>query len=247
MTALEPETIYRNFLRGQLTDYNSANRSGKEWVYDDWPRDDLIKASFPRVTVIKVEENGPMIGIQDDTTWDTILLQVDVLVHRDTGVVTIAHTGEAVGVILNTPRLSFDQLPQIVSDVLHDAVSFGTVTSVVNDDDFTSPGSLATDEVEWSISTGNLNFSTQDLSDHSGEAITVDYTEELEGEVLAKRVGRDVVISTRTQWRTDTLLNDMIIPTKVSGPRVVEFGKPEGWHRVMIEYQWKRFNTGEQL
>ena len=247
MTALEPETLLRNFLRPKLTDYNSAGRSGKQWIFDDWPRDDLTKSSFPHIGIVTLDENGDMIGISDDTTWDTLLLQIEVLSHRDTGVLTVTVSGEAVGVISNSPRLSLNQLPNAVSDVLHDAVSFGTVTSVSNDSDFTSPGSLATDEVEWSISTGNLNFSTQDLSDHSGESITADYTEGLEGEHLAKRVGRDVAKTIRTQWRDDAFLNDMIIPKKVSGPRVVDFGRPEGWHRVMLEYQWKRFNTGEEL
>lgn len=243
MTRLEPETLLRNFLRGQLTDYNSSRVAGKEWIYDDWTRDDLKVGSFPRVAIRKIGESGGMIGCADDTTWDGVIFQIDVLIHRDLGVLSVTHTTEALGVISNSPRLSFDYPAGSVTNIKHTTTAFGTVTKRTNNSDFTTPSAGT---VEWSLSTGELNFATADLSTYTGQSITATYVELLEGERLAKRIGRDIVVAIRSQWRNDDLLSGLIIPEKVSGPSVVEFGKPEGWHRVMLEYKFNSFNTGEE-
>ena len=244
MTRLEPEAALRNFLRYRLTDYNSGNRGGSQWVFDDWPRDDLSPESFPRVVVLKLGEGGRLIGLSDNDTFDELLFEIDVLVHRDLGVLTISHSNESLGVISNSPRLSFDYLAQSVSSIKHDGTAFSTLTPVVNDSDFSSPSAGT---VEWSRSTGNLNFSSSDLSSYAGETITASYSELLEGDQLAKRVGRDIVVAIRSYWRIDSLLDGLFYPEKISGPRVVEFGVPEGWHRVIVEYRFRRLNTGEEV
>jgi len=251
VTNLEPEAQIRNFLRSQLTDYNSAERvGGAQWIYDDWPNDRLSANSFPRIVVRKMSEAGKMIGISDNETWDEIIVQIDVLVHgqlgdpTDPGVLTITHTDEAVGDIANSPRISFDRIAHEVTNVKHDGSAFGTVTGRINDSDFTSatPGA-----VEWSKSTGNLAFAAADLTTYAGEAITSTYSEKLQGEQLAKRIGREVAVAIRDQWRQDEFLDGLAIPDKMDGPKVVEFGIPEGWHRVMLEYRWRRLNTGEEV
>eukprot|EP00916_Digyalum_oweni_P004723 GHVL01008363.1.p1 GENE.GHVL01008363.1~~GHVL01008363.1.p1 ORF type:complete len:238 (+),score=-3.50 GHVL01008363.1:94-807(+) len=236
-----------NFLRNNLTDYNSANRSGEEWIYDDWPKASLSEKSFPRVSVRKLTEDGRIIGLGDTDTWDGVSIQFDVLIHRKTGVVTVTHTDEAVGAIANSPRISFDYAAASVTNIKHGGSAFGTVTMVVNDNDFTTPASLSAGTVEWSLSSGNLNFSSSDLTSYSGAAITSTYAEKLEGERLAKRVGRDVVNAIQDYWRTDALFDNLHDPEKISGPSVIEFGIPEQWHRVMVEYGFKRYNTGREV
>lgn len=243
MTNLEPKTLVRNFLRNKLTDHNT-NRTGDNWVYDDWPHDTLAPNSFPRVAVRAIGESGELIGLSDDDTWDEIIIQIDVLVHSMTDVISITHTDEAVGIILNTPRINLDYPAASVTNVKHNTTPFGTVNAAVNDSDFTSTG---TGVMEWSKSTSNLNFSTADLSSYTGQSITSTYVESLEGEQLAMRVGREVAVAIRSQWRSNAFLNDLKIPVKISGPRVIEFGKPEGWHRVMLEYRWKGHNSGEEV
>lgn len=244
MTFLEPETRVRNFLRGQLTDYNSSNRSGKQWIFDDWPLDELTPASFPRIAVTKVTETGERIGIGDDLTYDTVTLQIDVIVHRDTADVTITHTDESLGVISNSPRLTLNYLPSGLTDISHTVTSFGTFTSVVNESNFGTPG---VDEVEYCISTGSLNFNSADLTSYSGETITASYTEFLRGDGLAQRLARDVVIALRNQWRSDSLLEPLLEPRKIAGPDLVPYDRDRGWFRYTLQYSFKTYNAGEEV
>lgn len=247
MTRLEPEQAMRNFLRFHLTDHNVANRAGKQYVFDDWPRSNLDPSSFPRVVVTKIGESGPLIGIGDDDTWDDVTFQIDVLIHRKTGVIDISHVAESVGVISNDPTLSLDFLPSTVTSIEHDATGFGTVTLVVNDSDFTSPASLSAGTVEVSRSSGNLNFSSADLVSFAGETITSTYTESIEGEIAAKRISRDVIVAIRNNWRQDARLDELKIPEKIGGPTIAEFDRERGWHRAFVEYKFKRFNSGEEV
>lgn len=247
MTRLEPEKELRNFLRANLTDFNSSARGSAQWVYSDWPHKTLSATSYPRVVVSKIDESGDIIGLAENNTWDEVVLQVDVLVHRDTGVLSNTHTDESVGTISNSPRISFDYEASTVTNIKHDGSAFGTVTMKVNNGDFTAAASLTADNVEWSLSSGDLNFSSTDLTNLSGETITATYVEKLEGEELAKRIGREIVEKIRTLWRTDTTIGKLIIPSKISGPKVAEFNDDRLYHRVMIEYSFRRFNTGEEV
>lgn len=57
----EPENQLITLLKDNLTDPNSTNRSGTGWIYDDMPRIDLSKNSYPRISVIPVTETGEII------------------------------------------------------------------------------------------------------------------------------------------------------------------------------------------
>lgn len=247
MVRIEPDTELRNFLRNNLTDYNSASRGSAQWIFDDRPRGDLTVSSYPRVVVQKVSANGKLIGCGDNDTWDDVFLQIDVLVHRNLGVLNVTQTDETIGTISNSPRLSFDYLATTVTNIKHNAVAFGTVTAVVNNSDFTAAASLTAGTVQWSRSTGQFNFSSADLTSYSGQSITSTYVENLEGERLAMRIGRDIVEAIRQNWRTDTLIGGLTQPEKIRDPELASFDSEEGNHRVIIEYKFKRFNTGEEV
>lgn len=242
MTFMEPEVYVRNFLRGHLTDYNSANRGGKQWIFDGWPLDDLSPSSFPRVAVVPITQSGARQGIGDDQTLNSVSIQIDVIVHRDTANVTVTHTDEAVGTI--GTGLTLDRLPNAVTEIAHDTTAFGTLTLAVNESDFTSP---SVDEVEYSISTGKLNFNSTDLTSYSGEAITATYTEFLRGMELAKRIARDIGVALRSQWRNDTLLEPLFEPEEISGPAEQPYDQGRGWFRVTLEYRFKVYNAGEEV
>lgn len=59
-------------------------RYGSNWIYSDSPRDDLAKSSYPRVAVTSLDE--PEIakqGMGETDTYDSVLIQVDVLTYKD--------------------------------------------------------------------------------------------------------------------------------------------------------------------
>jgi len=245
---LEPHYEYRNFLRNNLTDPNSGSRGGANWIYADWPAPRIISnTKYPVVIITKIHESGEIIGVGDDMTYDTITLQVDVVSVKETDVLSLTQTDESLGTISNSPRINPDDVPTSVTNIKHDGTSFGTVTAVNDDNSFTDPGSLSTDEVEWSRETGHLNFSTQDLSDHSGETITMTYTIKLDHDMVVKWVAREIVRVTRANWRTDAQIGELIEPKKINGPILIPYNREQGQSRCVLEYQFKRFNTGEQL
>lgn len=247
MTFLEPETEYRNFLRNNLTDYNSSGRSSKQWVFDDEPRDDLVPASYPRISIKKITGSQKLIGIADNDMRGTISLQVDVRVHRMVGVISVTETDEAVGTTpTNSPRFNLNYLPDSVTNIKHNSSSY-TLVSVVNESSFTAPGSLATGTVEWCKSTGRMNFSTADISSHAGQSITSTYVRTLEGEKMAMRIARDVVKVTKAYWRTDDLIGGLRIPVLLNDPQLLPFDDKLGTHHAIVEFQFTRYNIGEEV
>ena len=69
------------------------------------------------------------------------------------------------GATTNSPRLSIDTTYAAVSRIRFGTSTFSVAfNQVANDGAFTSPGSLAQGVVEVSLSTGNLNFSTTDVT-----------------------------------------------------------------------------------
>lgn len=245
---LEPHYEYRNFLRNNLTDPNSSNRGGANWIYADWPNPKIIaNNTYPLVIVTKINESGSIIGIGSNNTYDNITLQIDVVSNKEVGILSITNTDESIGVISNSPRISFDEVPNTVTNVKHTVTSFGTVTVKNNDSGFTSPGSLSAGTVEWSRETGNLNFSTSDLSSMSGETITSTYVQNMDHEMVVKFIAREIIRDTRSNWRTDSTIGELIIPNKIGGPTLFPFDEEVGQSRCMVEYGFKRFNTGEQI
>ena len=57
----EPHNEVITVLKARLTDPNSTNREGTNYIYDDMPRKDLSKNSYPRLSVMLVSETGDII------------------------------------------------------------------------------------------------------------------------------------------------------------------------------------------
>jgi len=243
---LEPHYEYRNFLRNNLTDPNSGNRGGANWIYADWPSPKITsKNVYPRVIITKIHESGEIIGVGDNTTYDTVTLQVDVVSSKETGILSLTNTNESLGTISNSPRLSFADVPNTVTNIKHDGTGFGTVTVKNDDNSFTDPASLSAGTVEWSRSTGNLNFSSSDLTSYAGETITSTYVLKLDNEMCVKWVAREIIRKTRSNWRSDSTIGELIEPKKINGPILIPYNREQGLSRCTLEYQFKRFNTGE--
>lgn len=247
MTArLEPHYELRNFLRNNLTDLNSANRGGANWIFADWPTAKVNdKNKFPRIIITKINESGEIIGLGETDTYDVITLQIDVVCNKEVGILTKTNTDESIGTISNSPRISFDDVPNSVTNIKHNTTSFGTVTAQNNDAAFTTPASLAAGTVEWSRSTGNMNFSSADLTSYSGETITSTNVLSMDSEMAVKWIARQIVREIRADWKTDTTIGSLLHPKKISGPLLVPYDRDPGLSRVIIEYQFNRFNTGE--
>ena len=251
---LEPDEELRNFLRANLTDLNSANRGGEygtNWVFSGWPRPEITtKNTYPLVFIHALTESASIIGVGDNMTYGDVTFQIDVLVNREVGVLQVTHTDENLGDISNSPRLAFTDVPTTttgITNIKHDGTAFTTVTKKTNVAAFTTPASLAAGTVEWSFETGDLNFSSADLTSYSGQAITSTYYRVVEGEFAAMWIAREVVRKVRVNWRTDTTIGELIEPELISGPRIIPYDPSDGVIRCMLEYKFKRFNTGEQL
>lgn len=243
----EPDQILTNFLRANLTDINSS-RSG-QWIYPDFPMvANLGDNQFPRVGITILSETSESLGIFDDTQYETITFQIDVVTKKD---LTFNHTitDEALGTItstVNSNRLVLDFPPATVTNVKHDGSSYSTVTLVDTDADFTTPASLGAGTVEVSKSTGNLNFSASDVTSHNGEAITSTYVVKLSEKLCCQYVARNVVETIRNNWRTSDTINGLLYPVKI-GNQPIPLDEELGIYRQQVEYQFRMFNAGEGI
>jgi hypothetical protein len=241
--AIEPSRILVNFLKTNLTDPNSS-RSGSDWIYPDFPRtDDLNINSFPRIGITKITESGDRLGIYDDSTWENLSYQIDVITKKGL-VCTITQTDDSLGTISNDPRLKFDYIPTTVTNIKHNGSAFGTVTQVATDALFTAPASLPAGTVQWSYSTGHLNFSSADLASYSGQTITSTYSSKMEGHKLTEYLARRIVYYLRTSWRTDTTFSGLYYPVKIDNSPM-PFEEQTGIFRHKLEYKFNAINTGE--
>jgi len=75
----EPEEQLIVVLKDNLTDPNSTNRSGDNWIFEDMPRDDLTKNSYPRISVMMVTETAEQIELYGTMMYSP-RLQVDIWV-----------------------------------------------------------------------------------------------------------------------------------------------------------------------
>ncbi|OGC68311.1 hypothetical protein A2415_04480 [candidate division WWE3 bacterium RIFOXYC1_FULL_39_7] len=246
LVKVEPERVLVNFLRTQITDPNSS-RSG-QWIYEDFPRvEDLGNASFPRIGVTALTESGQRMGIFDDNSLDTVSFQIDVVAKKDR-LYSITVTAEALGTMVstvNSNRFTYDFVPTTITNVQHGGVSYGTVSFVNTDANFTTPADLAAGTVEVSRSTGNLNFSSVDVAAHDTQAITSTYIYPLEGKKCAQKIAREIIKDIKNNWRTgfsDSLFN----PKKIGG-NPLPFDEDLGIYRYTLEYQFQTFNAGEGL
>lgn len=81
-TITEPKQLLQAMLRNRMTDYNSTNRTGVNWIYSGWPRKDLKKNSYPRISLIDAGGTGEVIDIRQDMLF-TNRIQIDVWVWGD--------------------------------------------------------------------------------------------------------------------------------------------------------------------
>jgi len=246
-TKIEPSRILVNFLRANITDINSG-RSG-QWIVDHLVRyDNLGDAEFPRISITPLTESSEPLGMFDDNQWETITFQIDVVIKADQKL-NVTETDEALGTMsltVNSDRFTFNHVPNSVTNIKHNGTAFGTVTAKNTDSVFTAPASLAAGTVEYSLSTGNLNFSSADVASYDGQAITSTYVIVLEGRKQGRYLAREIVKSIRTNWRTDATIKGLMYPLKISNNAIV-FEEEFGFFRQMLEYQFRAFNAGEGL
>ena len=77
----EPENQLITVLKANLTDPNSTNRVGSNWIFDDMPRKDLKKDSYPRISVTPVTETAEGVNIRRNPTMQyEPQIQIDVWV-----------------------------------------------------------------------------------------------------------------------------------------------------------------------
>ena len=242
----EPDRILVNFLRANITDINSSRNNPSSMIYPDFPRiSDLGDASFPRIGVTILSESSEGMGIFDDTKWETINFQIDIVCKKGQ-TYSVTSTDEAMGTMsstANSDRMVYEYVPNTVTNIKHAGSAYGTVTVKATDSAFTTPSAGT---VEWSYSTGNLNFAAADISSHDTEAITSTSVTVLEGKKACQYLAREIVKLLKNSWRTDTTFNGLIYPIKISN-QPVPFDEELGIFRQMLEYQCRAFNAGEGL
>lgn len=67
-------------LRGLISsDYNTTRNDVNKLIWKDWPRKDLTKASYPRISVMEVTETGDAVSIGNTTSTENMyILQIDI-------------------------------------------------------------------------------------------------------------------------------------------------------------------------
>ena len=67
-------------LRGLISsDYNTTRNNVNQAVWKDFPRKDLTKNSYPRISIMEVTETGDAVAIGNNTsTENTYVIQIDI-------------------------------------------------------------------------------------------------------------------------------------------------------------------------
>ena len=83
----EPKIAVRDMLRSRLPDPNpdrelKGDGSKKNWIHAGWPRSDLGKNSYPRISIIDIGQPGNIIDIGRSMEFMSSL-QIDVWVWAD--------------------------------------------------------------------------------------------------------------------------------------------------------------------
>lgn len=242
MAKIEPHKRVVGLLLNKLTDLNSANRTGSKFVVPGFPMDyPTLKSECPKISVSLISNSGSLSGVGETDTWDGAVVQIDVWTKRGQ-VLTKTVTGESLGTISNSPRLSFDYLPNTVSNLYHAGSGFsGSGTEVDHDDDFTNPG---TGTFQYAFATQNVNFNTSDLTTYSGEAITADYAVKLSGEALADYYARNVIEVIKSNWKTDETTANILVDPEILSNDLIPFDEEFGMFRRSITIRFKGLNIG---
>ena len=247
---IEPDRILTNFLRNNITDINSTrSAAGNPFIFPDYPRiNNIGDSDWPRIGITLLSESSEPMGLFDDTQWELITVQIDIMTKKGVGF-SVTTTDEALGTIsstVNSDRLTYEYIPNTVTNIKHDGTGFGTVTAQDTDGDFTTPASLSAGTVEWSRSTGNLNFSAADVTSYDGEAVTSTSVTYLEGKKCVQYLAREVVKALRNYWRTDTTFKGLFYPIKINNiPQALD--EDLGIYRQTLEYSFRALNAGEGL
>lgn len=76
---VEPQRNIVTALRDNLTDYNSSNRVGTQWIHGDLPRvKDLGVNSYPRIGITVIRENGEPVGTDSSDMVNEITFRVQI-------------------------------------------------------------------------------------------------------------------------------------------------------------------------
>lgn len=241
---IEPVRTMVNFLRNRLSDVNSS-RSG-QWILPEFPRiTGLGDAHFPRIGIITLSESSKAMSMFENNRYETITFQIDVIAKKDQ-VHTLTVTDEALGTIssgVNSNRLVYNYIPYSVTNIKHNTTAYGTVTQRATDSAFTTPSAGT---VEYSYSTGNLNFSSTDVTGHDGQSITSTYAVKLEGQSLVNYYAREIDKAIQNYWRTDVTINGLFYPVKINNSHF-PLDEVLGIYRQVLEFQFNAFNLGEGL
>lgn len=236
-----------NFLRATVTDVNGSRSGG--WIYPDFPLiASLGDASYPRIGVTIISESGEYLGFNDTACWETVNFQIDVVTKKDL-IFTATTTDEAMGTMASTAnsnRMVYVALPTTITNIKHAGTAFGTVTAKATDSVFTTPASLAAGTVEWSQSTGNLNFSSADVTSYDTQAITSTSVKKLEGKNCVQHVARDVVKQIKNSWRTAATFTGLEYPVKIAN-NPMPLDEDLGIYRQVLEYKCNGINFGEDV
>jgi hypothetical protein len=143
-TTTLPKNLLIGVLRSRLTDYNSTNRTGSQWIYPGWTRGDLGKNSYPRINVLDVGGTGEIIDIARNME-NHIRMQIDVRVwgdDKDPMVLNDTNSNPHEG-----SKLADLIMQDIQTELNSHKDDFNTTAKVLHDMRFSGPIDLGPEEV----------------------------------------------------------------------------------------------------
>ncbi len=81
----EPTRALVTYLRANLTDYNSTNRTGgSQWIFDNLPQvQDLKKNHYPRIGMEVLAEPGELAGAGSSDMISPVTIRMNIYVYKD--------------------------------------------------------------------------------------------------------------------------------------------------------------------
>lgn len=89
MAFIEPQVHIRDLLRNRIADPNPSRSviptGGRavNWIFDDFPREDIQGSSFPRIGIEKDGETQERLGFRESVFWNRYTLTMRVLAKQD--------------------------------------------------------------------------------------------------------------------------------------------------------------------
>ena len=186
---------------GDLTDYNSSNRTSTfgNWIYPDKPALKKLlsnKNNFPRISVTLMDKSSPgRLGMQSTLYRDTVQLLVTVWTVKNLVCYVNIESGEDHTFVDGTDKYALDDVPislisgvdGIMDDEAHTFIKGTDYQLIDNDYD----GMY--DTIEW----------IGDIPDDATD-FTVAYGRKAEGEELVNIIAQDVDYYFREEWNNWT-------------------------------------------